>query len=143
MRNEHLPTEHNMRDLECIRLMDSDVLHNFLIELYQVARDPSTAVRGFCEMFLTSTKDGSGGEHPYAEHAWTYNECTACDSDTPTVPEDVPFGTADEGMCACCSSVVEVKNLRLIDMPPEQRHEKDYAENQIRLRESWYNDEVE
>jgi hypothetical protein len=113
------------------------VLHNFLIELYQESRDGQSAVLAFCEMFLTSTKDGSGDEHPYAEHAWAYNECTACETGTPTVPND------DEGACACCSSVVEVKNLRLIDMPPEQRHERDYAENQISLRESWYNDEVE
>ena len=84
--------------------MDPDVLHDFLVELYQVSRDPSTAVRAFCEMFLTSTKDAQGYAHPYARDAWGYNKCTGCDSDTPTVPD--PLG-GDEGLCACCSSPVK------------------------------------
>ena len=33
-----------MQDLECIRLMDSDVLHYFLVELYQKSRDGQSAV---------------------------------------------------------------------------------------------------
>jgi len=100
---EYAPSGQDMQDLECIRLMDSDVLHNFLVELYQASRDGSSAVHAFCRMFLTGERDASGNEHPYADRAWGYNYCAPCDTDTPIIPND----DDDEwATCACCSCPV-------------------------------------
>ena len=94
-----------MQDLECIRLMDSDVLHDFLVELYQKSRDGQSAVESFCELFLTSTKDVNGMEHPYAKHAWGRSECRGCETDTPTVTYSGGDEAEDLETCAVCSGV--------------------------------------
>ena len=94
-----------MQDLECIRLMDSDLLHDFLVELYQKSRDGQSAVESFCELFLTSTKDVNGMEHPYAKHAWERSECRGCETDTPTVTYSGGDVAEDLKACAICSGV--------------------------------------
>ena len=109
--------------------MDTKMLEGFLVELYQKSREGQAAVEAFCELFLTSTEDAWGKEHPYASLAWERSKCRECETVTPTVP--YVGGDEDEDLepCAVCSQD---------KLWPEERQARDYAENQIRLRESWY-----
>ena len=89
-----------LNNLESIRLINPDILHDFLVELYQESRDGASAVHAFCELFLTSEKCADGSEHPHK--AWKHTYCVGCETETPTIPGDTEI-------CAVCSQFLEVE----------------------------------
>lgn len=76
-----------------VRRMDCDVVHEFLIELYQSSRDGQASVEAFCDLFLTSSNEF--GFDP--EYEWDTSPCEPCEVETPTVPDE-------HHHCAFCSS---------------------------------------
>jgi hypothetical protein len=83
----------NIRRLCGIRRMDCDVVHEFLIELYQSSRDGQTSVEAFCELFLTSSNEPDFDK----EYEWDVSPCEPCETTTPTVPDE-------HNHCAVCST---------------------------------------
>jgi hypothetical protein len=76
-----------------VRRMDCDVVHQFLIELYQASRDGQAAVEAFCDLLLTNSNEF--GFDP--EYEWDRSPCEPCEVETPTVPDE-------HDSCAVCSS---------------------------------------
>ena len=82
----------NIRRLGSVRRMDCDVVHRFLIELYQSSRDGQASVEAFCDLLLTSSTFGFD-----PERKWDRSPCEPCEAETPTIPDE-------HNHCAVCST---------------------------------------